>query len=106
MEELLQVLQPTLVGLITIIVGYLGTRLKVFIDSKISKDKQDEIMNVINASVLWVEQITKDKDFVGNKFDFAKNRAKNIINGMGLDISDDELEMWIEAFVHELHGGI
>lgn len=106
MEELLQVLQPTLITLMTVILGYLGTRLKVLIDSKVSKDKQDEIMNVINASVLWVEQITQDKDFVGNKFDLAKNRAKNIINGMGLDITDDELEMWIEAFVHELHGGI
>lgn len=106
MEELLQVLQPTLITLITLIFGYLGTRVKVLIDSKIAIDKQDEIMNVINASVLWVEQITQDKDFVGNKFDLAKNRAKNIINGMGLDIRDDELEMWIEAFVHELHGGI
>ena len=106
MEELLQVLQPTLITLITLILGYLGTRVKVLIDSKIAIDKQNEVMNIISASVLWVEQITKDKDFVGNKFDLAKNRAKGIINSLGLEITDEELEMWIEAFVHELQGGI
>ena len=105
MEELLQVLQPTLITLITLILGYLGTRVKVLIDSKIAIDKQNEIMNIISASVLWVEQITKDKDFVDNKFDLAKNRAKGIINNLGLEITEEELEMWIEAFVHELHGG-
>lgn len=106
MEELLQVLQPTLITLTTLILGYLGTRVKVLIDSKIAIDKQNEVMNIISASVLWVEQITKDKDFVGNKFDLAKNRAKGIINNLGLEITEEELEMWIEAFVHELHGGI
>lgn len=104
MEELLQVLQPTLIALITIILGYVGTRLKVLIDSKVSVNKQDEIMNIINASVMWVEQVTKNDNFVGDKLLLAKNRAKNIINGIGLEISDEELEMWIEAFVLQLGG--
>ena len=106
MEELLQVLQPTLIALITIILGYLGTRLKVLIDSKVSVNKQDEIMNIINASVMWVEQVTKNDNFVGDKLLLAKNRAKNIINGIGLEISDEELEMWIEAFVLQLGGNV
>lgn len=106
MEELLQVLQPTLIALITIILGYLGTRLKVLIDSKVSVNKQDEIMNIINASVMWVEQVTKNENFVGDKLLLAKNRAKNIINGIGLEISDEELEMWVEAFVLQLGGNV
>lgn len=104
MEELLQLLQPTLITLITLILGYLGTRVKVLIDTKVSKDQQDQILNVISASVDFVEQITKDKDFVGDKLVLAKNRARAIINGMGLEITEDELEMWIEAFVLNLGG--
>lgn len=102
MEELLQLVTPTLITLITIILGYLGTKLKLLIDAKLSKEKQDQIMNVIHASVQFVEQVAQDENFVSDKFVLAQARAKSIINGMGLEITDEELQMWIEAFVLEL----
>lgn len=102
-NQLLELITPTLVTMITIILGYLGSRLKLLIDSKLSKEKQDQIMNVIHASVQFVEQVAQDDNFVGDKYTLAKQRARNIITGMGLEITDEELETWIEAFVMELN---
>jgi len=101
MNELLNQIMPYIMIILTAIAGYLATRVKVYIDSKIDKDKQDRLLKFIQVTVAYVEQIGIDLPSE-DKFELAKAKALVWINEKGLNISEDELEVLIEAFVHNL----
>lgn len=105
MNELLLELQPHLITILGIIVGYLGVKLRTLFDIKVSKDQQAMIRDIVKGSVMFVEQISKqDMTLVGQaKFEKAKSRALVIMNEKGLKISEEELETLIEEFVRGLN---
>lgn len=59
-------------------------------------------IDIIEASVNFVEQSTGESILSEEKFEIAKQRARESINKLGFKISDEELEMWIENFVKKL----
>lgn len=103
--ELLEVLIPTLLSVVTIVVTYAGAKIGAYYNLKVSKDKQEQIDNIINSSVVWVEQITGvDLEYKAQeKFNFAKNRALELLKGAGLEVSEEYLDTLIEVFVNGLH---
>lgn len=104
MNELFELLQPNFEKILIALVTFVAYKIREYVNSKVSKDKQDKIDNIIKASVVWVEQITdinvkyKSKE----KFDFAKNRALELLKGAGLEVSEEYLDTLIEVFVNGL----
>lgn len=101
MNELIEVLTPAIILAITAMSGYVGQKVALYYKAKTSTEQQDQVMKVIKASVQYVEMITEE-GIVSGKFEQAKLRAKNILNGMGLQVTDEEVQTWIESFVLEL----
>ena len=104
MNELYLQLQPYILGILTIILGFLGTKLRTFLDEKIDKERQDKIRDIVKGVVDFVEQVAKvDIELKGKeKFELAKERALLILNEKGYIISEQELQMLIESFVLSL----
>lgn len=108
MNELLLELQPYLVGILTVILGYVSNKLRLYFDAKIDEQKQGQIKDVVKGVVAFVEQVSKtDLELVGKaKYELAKEKAVLLLNEKGLAVSEVELEMLIEAFVGGLTNGI
>lgn len=101
MEELMDQITPYIMIILTAIAGYLATKIKVFFDSKIDKDNQERLLEFIAATVEFVEQIGIDLR-PEEKFELAKSKILIWINQKGITVTEDELEVLIEAFVHNL----
>lgn len=101
MNELLIALQSHLITILGILLGYLGVRLSTFLNEKITKEKQEQIKNIVKGIVAFVEQVAKiDVTLVGEeKFRFAKEKVILLLNEKGLTITETELDMLIESFV-------
>ncbi len=106
MKELLLELQPYLVGILTVILGYVGNKLRLYFDAKIETEKQEQIKDIVKGVVAFVEQVAKvDVELKGKeKFNLAKRKAILLLNEKGLVISEVELDMLIESFVLGLKG--
>ena len=106
MNDLLIELQPHLIAILEALLSYLGYKMIKLINNKIAKDKQEAIIDVVKGVVAFVEQVAKiDVELVGiEKFNLAKDRALEILNEKGLEITNAELEMLIESFVLGLGG--
>lgn len=106
LKELLEIIYgaigSTVIPAFTVFLGY---QINKFIQSKVSVDEQEQIDGIIKASVVWVEQITGvDLEYEAKeKFNFAKNRALELLKGAGLEVSEEYLDTLIEVFVNGLH---
>ena len=107
MNELLLELQPYLIGILTVILGYVGNKLRLYFDAKIETEKQEQIKDIVKGVVAFVEQVAKvDVELKGKeKFNLAKENAAFILNEKGFVISEVELDMLIESFVLGLKEG-
>ena len=107
MNELLLELQPYLIGILTVILGYVGNKLRLYFDAKIETEKQEQIKDIVKGVVAFVEQVAKvDVELVGQeKFNLAKEKAVLLLNEKGFVISEVELNMLIESFVLGLKEG-
>ena len=101
MNELLLELQPYIISILAVLLSYLGARLNKFLNSKIEKDKQEQIKDIVKGVVAFVEQVAKfDLELVGKeKYNLAKEKAVLLLNEKGLVVSETELDMLIESFV-------
>lgn len=106
MTELIRELQPFIIGVLGVLLTYLGRKLNIFLNERIDKDQQELINDIIEGAVKFVEQVTKkDVAIIGEvKFEIAKETVLIILNEKGLTITDVELEVLIEKFVLELKG--
>lgn len=101
MEELMNQITPYIMIILTAIAGYLATKIKAVFDAKIDKDNQERLLQFIQATVEFVEQIGIDLK-PQDKFDLAKSKVLIWVNQKGLVVTEEELEVLIEAFVHSL----
>ncbi|QIK57760.1 phage holin [Erysipelothrix sp. HDW6A] len=99
MNELFEIVRPTLITLVTLILGYFSLQFKTWINIKITSEQQAQIIKVAKAAVEFVEQVSGNKIFGEKKLELAKQRALSSLNNIGIKISDEELTMWIEAIV-------
>ena len=101
MEQLMEQLTPYIMIILTAIAGYLATKIKGFVDSKIDAENQRKLMEFVRVTVNYVEQIGV-KLPSEEKFALAKSKVLIWVNEKGLKVTEDELEVLIEAFVHNL----
>ena len=103
-QELINALMPYLLSalgtILTAVAAWLGSKLGHYIDSQ---KESKLIREIIAKTVQYVEQVGKS---LGSeeKFELAKQKAVEWANSKGLQISEVELEILIEAFVNELYG--
>lgn len=84
------------IALITAAISYLGHKLKVLIETKITSEN---IRNVVKTGVIAIEQIYKSKTSE-EKLELAKLKISEILKEKKLKVSDLELLMLIEEQVH------
>lgn len=101
MEELMNQIMPYIMIILTAIAGYLATQTKLFIDGKIDKQNQEKLMDFVRTTVEYVEQIGIELQ-PEKKFELAKSKILIWTNEKGIKVTEDELEILIEAFVHNL----
>ena len=93
-------LLPFLATIITGVISYVGVQLKKAY-TKYTNTKT--INEIIEATVLYVEQVSKNKGTTSSeKFDEAKEKAKEWLDNNDLKVSDTELEILIESAVKKL----
>lgn len=101
MEMLMEQITPYIMIILTAIAGYLATKVKGFIDARIDVENQKKLLEFVRLTVNYVEQIGIDLDSA-EKFELAKAKILIWINQKGLTVTDEELQVLIEAFVHNL----
>lgn len=101
MEELMAQITPYIMIILTAIAGYLAAKIKAFFDVRIDRDNQERLVQFIQATVEFVEQIGIDLK-PEEKFKLAKSKVLIWVNQKGLVVTEEELEVLIEAFVHSL----
>lgn len=101
MNELLEQITPYLMLILTAVAGYLATQIKSFIDARIDAENQKKLMDFVSLTVDYVEQIGIN---LGSeeKFQLAKSKVLLWVKQKGLTVTETELEVLIEAFVHGL----
>lgn len=98
MNEVINILMPTLITAIGAILSYLGVRIKKLYEEKVNTDEKRK---VVNTCVKAVEQIYKDLHGE-EKLNKAKENIIEILNNKGLTINELELDMMIEEVVNGL----
>lgn len=83
---------------LTAVLGWLGATIKKIYNEKV---KNETIRNVINDCVKYVEQKSKTGE-IKDKYEMAKDKAINILNSKGIQVSEDEIDLLIESFVNGL----
>jgi len=105
MENLLNEITPLLIDLmkiiLTAIAGYIALKAKMFFDSRVDKDKQEMIIKYVKFAVEYAEQIGIDLASE-EKLSLAKQKVLSWAYEKGINITGEELEVLIEAFVHGL----
>ena len=101
MNELFELLSPYIMVILTAIAGYLATKIKLFLDAKIDRVNQERLMGFIALTVDYVEQIGVGLK-AEEKFQLAKSKIIIWIRQKGLTVTEDEMDILIEAFVHGL----
>ena len=91
-------LNTIIMGAITGLLTWLGGTIKKFYNEYI---KNKTIRTVIDDCVKYVEQKSK-KGEIQDKYEMAKDKAVNILNSKGIDVTDDEIDLLIESFVNGL----
>lgn len=101
MNELMEQITPYLMIILTAIAGYLATKIKDFIDVRIDKENQEKLIAFIRSTVDYVEQIGVKLESE-EKFELAKAKVLIWVKQRGFTVTDEELQVLIEAFVHNL----
>lgn len=86
----------TLLGLIASVLGLYAKRILANIEEN---QKELKVQEIIEKTVTYVEQVGK---LLGSeeKFALAKQKALEWLNTKGLQVSETQLEIMIEAFVN------
>lgn len=102
MESFLTVeMLETLVNLVVIAISVIVTRFLIpYLKTKMSKDQRELLLTVVNQAVLAAEQIYAHADKSGKT---KKQYVIDFIKSRGIKISNEEIDVLIEAAVKELN---
>ncbi len=99
-EIITNYLIPALFTALTGIVAYIGTKIKALIEKKV---KNEEIKDIIYDVVKYTEQTSKELTS-SEKFEKALLEASEWLQSKGINITEFELKIMIEATVNSLYG--
>ena len=102
MELLTNNLIEILALIITSVVGYIGVRIKNIYEKHVNDKTKQEI---IKCTVEYVEQVFKELHGE-EKLQKAKDKALEWLDEKGIEISETELEVLIEAFINGMNKGV
>lgn len=85
--------------LLTAVFGFLGSKLKKILESREAENTKEK---VVRTCVKAVEQLYRDLDGP-EKLKKAKENITAMLSSKGIDISDIEMDMLIEACVAEFN---
>jgi LL-H family phage holin len=85
--------------LLTAVFGFLGAKLKKILENREDENTKEK---VVRTCVKAVEQLYKDLDGP-EKLQKAKENITAMLSSKGIDISDIEMDMLIEACVAEFN---
>jgi mevalonate kinase len=93
MEVFIEIMQYVLLGVVIYLIKWATT--------KFTKTKEMEsILKIINEVVLAAEEAHRFKEMSSiEKMEYAKKQARELLDKLGLNISDDTLEALIKAAV-------
>ena len=102
--EVMEIVLPALLSVVTLVVGFVGHKVNVFVQSKIDITKQSVIDKNIREAVIFVEQVSGVNIAMTSmeKLKLAKERALQNLANKGLNVSPEYLDTLIEVFVNEL----
>ncbi|MDN6641077.1 MAG: phage holin family protein [Tetragenococcus sp.] len=104
--EILQEQLIAVVGtLLTIVVGYAVKQLKNFLDRKGITERLEQYEKSARIAVEAVEKIAEN-EHIPDKFQEAKKRVVRDLKQYGVEISDDDLQYFIESAVEGLRKGV
>ena len=83
---------------LTGILTWLGAMIKKVYNEKVTNQT---VREVISDCVAYVAQKAKTEK-ITNKYELAKEKAVNILQSKGINITDDEIDLLIESFVNSL----
>ena len=93
---------PALMAILTGVATWIGTKIKNIIEEKA---KNEKVKDVIYNVVKYVEQTSKDLTS-SDKFEKAVKESSSWLETKGINLSEYELKIMIEATVNELYGNI
>lgn len=100
--EQLEILVKALGVLVGLVITFV---VKPYIDSKVSKDKQEQLKEYIEIGVRCAEQIYTPEQWTEKKVYVVKYVGEVIKNLVHIDLSPVELDTLIEGVVHEVKKG-
>lgn len=110
--DLMPLITNLAISIITAIFGLLGYQLKKLMKKHEDNEKIKEIKGIlernkeiVQTSVEYVEQIGKHLE-AEKKFELAKDKAVELANVNGFNISDAELDALIEQAVRSFKNGL
>ena len=101
MNELLHQLQPFIIGAITVILGFIGKQFNIYVKAYTTEKEREQMLKIIQASVQFVEQVGFQFN-AQDKFMLAKNQAQKALNNVGIEVDEQDLEMWIEKEMNNI----
>lgn len=112
MESIMEVLTSSVISLlgsvVTVAVGIITYKITKwgndYINNQNTKLTTQQKSAVINSTVAYVEQVFKDIDGA-EKLEKAKNKALKLLFEQGIPITEEELQVLIEAAVNGMNKG-
>lgn len=101
LNQILDILLPSIASIITVVFGILGAKLKAKYDEKIDNETKRKVVESTVAYVQQVYNTLKGEE----KLDKAMTTASELLISKGITITDLELRMLIESAVYGLKQG-
>lgn len=93
---------PLLMAILTGVFTWIGTRIKSVIEEKVKNEKAKEIIYDV---VKYTEQTSKELTS-SEKFAKTLKEASEWLNSKGINLTEYELKIMIEAAVNSLYGKV
>lgn len=103
-EEIIsQYLIPALALLVSALFTWLGVKLRSLINKQKAKIESDEINNIIDKVVMYVEQTSKDMTS-SEKLNKALSSASLWLYEKGIKVTEEQLKILVESAVNNFYG--
>ena len=96
-EILMQIIPIILAGIVTFLVGIIKAKYTEYVNTDTKKE-------IAMLTVRYVEQVFKTLHG-GDKLKEAKSTLVKMLNEKGIEISEDEVNLLLEAAVHKMNEG-
>ncbi len=97
-EQLILLLAAIVVG----IVGVIGESIRKWLNAKFNKEQLQQGVEITNIAVKAIEQVSETIG-VEDKFNSAKKKVVSALNEKKIKISEEQIDLLIEAAVSEMN---